>query len=340
VATGRGAGRLGRLRDSEPVPEIKAQRLGERLKIRRRRAADDDVPRPLSALHDLVLITGFSGAGKSTALKLFEDSGYFCVDNLPPEMIRSLAALFMHEGAKVERAAVAADVRLGDFFDGLVEVMDGLEGAGVRPRILFLEADERTLLSRFQETRRRHPLTPEGSVADGIAQERARLAPLRERAEHCIDTTGLTAAALRKKIAAEMLPAAAAGRLAVTFYSFGHKHGPPRDADLAFDVRFLPNPHWEDDLRPRTGLDSEVVAYIDRDGQLGELYARLIPLLEWYLPQFVAEGKAHLTVAIGCTGGRHRSVAVAERLAEHFDGQDDLIVEVAHRDLDKPSTRP
>ena len=323
-----------------PVPEIKAQRLGERLKIRRRRAGGDpDAGRPLSALHDLVLITGFSGAGKSTALKLFEDAGYFCVDNLPPEMIRSLADLFMHEGSKVERAAVAADVRLGDYFDGLVEVMDGLERAGVDMRILFLEAEESTLLTRFQETRRRHPLTPTGSVADGIAQERQRLAPLRERAEHCVDTTGMTASALRKKLAAEMLPAAAAGRLAVTFYSFGHKHGPPRDADLAFDVRFLPNPHYEDELRARTGLDSAVVEYIDRDGQLSELYARLIPLLEWYLPQFVAEGKAHLTVAIGCTGGRHRSVAVAERLAEHFDGHDDLMIEVAHRDLDKPATR-
>ena len=288
-------------------------------------------------LTDLVLITGFSGAGKSTAMKLFEDSGYFCVDNLPPEMIAALAQLFMHEGSNVERAAVVTDVRGGEYFEGFVAIVDDLVVAGVGHRLLFLDADEQTLLNRYQETRRRHPLSPNGRVADGIAAERELLAPLRSRADTVIDTTGLSAQALRRKIAAEMLRTGTPGRLAVTFYSFGHKHGPPRDADLAFDVRFLPNPHYEPDLRPLTGLDPSVVAYIDRDGRLRQLYAHLVPLLDWLLPEFVAEGKAHLTVAVGCTGGRHRSVAVAEHLAAHYRGHEALMVEVTHRDVEKAS---
>ena len=230
-----------------------------------------------SALTDLVVITGFSGAGKSTAMAAFEDEGYFCVDNLPPEMIRSLAELFMHEGSKVERAAVVSDARGGSYFAGLVAVLDELEQAGVTHRVLFLEADEQSLLTRYKETRRRHPLSPAGSVADGIARERALLAPVRERADLVIETTGLTSAMLRRKLADALLPTRAPGRLAVTIQSFGFKHGPARDADLLFDVRFLPNPHYEPELRPQTGLEPAVVAYVDRDGALDAFYERLHP---------------------------------------------------------------
>jgi RNase adapter protein RapZ len=318
----------------EDMNVVRPARLGERLRLSRRRGRDDPAAAP--NLTDLVIITGFSGAGKSTAMKLFEDSGYFCVDNLPPEMIRSLAELFMHEGSKVERAAIVSDVRGGELFENFAAVNDDLEAAGLEPRILFLEADEQTLLTRYQETRRRHPLSPTGSVADGIAAERELLAPLRERAEVRIDTTGLSSTMLRRKIAAGMLQRATPGRLPVTFYSFGHKHGPPRDADMSLDVRFLPNPHYEPELRELTGLDPRIVAYVGRDGQLEEFYARVVPLLDYLLPQYVAEGKAHLTIAIGCTGGRHRSVAVAEHLAAQFrDPEGAFIVEVAHRDVDK-----
>ena len=310
---------------------VRPGRLGERLRLARRRDRRDPAP----SLSDLVVITGFSGAGKSTAMKVFEDSGYFCVDNLPPEMIRSLAELFVHEGSKVEHAAVVSDVRGGDLFESLTEVLDELEEAGIAHRVLFLEADEQTLLTRYQETRRRHPLSPEGTVVDGIAAERALLAPLRDRAEVRVDTTGLSATMLRRKIATGMLEAATPGRLPVTFYSFGHKHGPPRDADLVLDVRFLPNPHYEPELRPLTGLDPRVVEHVGRDGGLEELYERIVPLLDFLLPRFVAEGKAHLTVAIGCTGGRHRSVVIAEHLAAHYRDRDDCVVEVAHRDIDK-----
>ncbi|MCW2954233.1 MAG: hypothetical protein JWQ48_3403 [Conexibacter sp.] len=290
------------------------------------------------ALQDLVLITGFSGAGKSTAMAAFEDEGYFCVDNLPPEMIRSLSDLFMHEGSKVERAAVVSDARGGSYFAGLVQVLSELANAGVNPRVLFLEADEQTLLTRYQETRRRHPLSPGGSVADGIARERALLAPVRERADVVIETTGLTAAMLRRRLADALLPTRTPGRLAVTVQSFGFKHGPARDADLLFDVRFLPNPHYEPELRPLTGRDERVAGFINRDGALDAFYERLIPMLDYLLPQYVAEGKSHLAIAIGCTGGRHRSVAVAEALAARYRDEGDYLVEITHRDVERPTT--
>jgi RNase adapter protein RapZ len=294
---------------------------------------------PASHLVDLVIISGLSGAGKSAAMNVFEDSGYFCVDNLPAEMIRSLSELFRHPGSKVERAAVVSDSRGGEYLSALAGVIDELEAAGVAHRVLFLEADEQTLLNRYKETRRRHPLVPHGNVVDGIRREQELLAPVRERADLCIDTTGLSSAALRRKIADELLEPGDPGRLAVTFTSFGHKHGPPRDADLAFDVRFLPNPHYEADLRPLTGFDQRIVEYVGRDGRLQEFYDHVMPLLEYLLPQYVAEGKAHLVVAIGCTGGRHRSVAIAEHLAGAFRDRDAFFVEVQHRDVDRVPAR-
>ena len=295
---------------------------------------DEHAPAP--ALTDLVIITGFSGAGKSTAMAVFEDEGYFCVDNLPSEMIRSLVELFVHRGSKVARAAVVSDVRGGSYFEGLAAMLDDLKAHGVSHRVLFLEATEQALMTRYKETRRRHPLAPTGSVEDGIARERELLEPLRGRADVVIDTTGLTAAMLRRKLADEMLPSHTPGRLAVTFQSFGFKYGPARDPDLLFDVRFLPNPHYEADLRPLTGSDPRVVAFINRDGELDAFYDRLLPLLDYLLPQYLAEGKAHLVVAIGCTGGRHRSVAIAEHLAQRYGRDGEYLIEVSHRDTGRP----
>jgi RNase adapter protein RapZ len=290
-------------------------------------------------LEDLVVITGFSGAGKSTAMNVFEDAGYFCVDNLPPEMIRGLVELFRHPGQKVERACVVCDVRGREFFDGLVEVLDHLPETGLRHRVLFLDADDSTLVTRYKETRRRHPLAPKGTVMTGIGEERRLLEPLRERSALVVDTTGLTAAALRRRIVNELLPQAPGRRLAVTFESFGFKHGPVRDADLAFDVRFLPNPHYVDELRPLTGRDPAVAQYVGRDGKLEAFYERLHALLDFLLPEYVAEGKAHLTIAIGCTGGRHRSVAITEHLAERYRDFEGIGVDVIHRDTHLPPTR-
>jgi UPF0042 nucleotide-binding protein len=290
-----------------------------------------------SALQDLVIITGFSGAGKSTAMAAFEDEGYFCVDNLPSEMIRTLVELFMHEGSNVVRAAVVSDVRGGSYFEGLASILDDLRATGVNHRVLFLEADEETLLTRYKETRRRHPLAPTGSVAEGISGERALLSGLRDRADAVIDTTGLTAAMLRRKLADEMLPSRTPGRLAVTFESFGFKYGPVRDPDLMFDVRFLPNPHYEPDLRPLTGSDPRVVEFINQDGALDSFYDHLLPLLDYLLEQYLGEGKAHLVVALGCTGGRHRSVAIAEHLAARYGASKEYLVEISHRDIGRPA---
>ena len=291
-------------------------------------------------IQDFVVITGFSGAGKSQAMATFEDAGYFCVDNLPPEMIGSLADLFGHGGSKVERAAVASDTRGGEYFDGLVRVLEDLDRRGVPFRVLFLDASNETLINRFKETRRRHPLADGGSVESAIALERERLAALQERADISIDTSDLSAARLRKVVADKMLPHGKVGRLAVTFLTFGFKHGTPRDADLSFDVRFLPNPHYEADLRELTGLDDAVIEYVEQSDGIGEFYERLTPLLDYLLPAYESEGKAHLTVGIGCTGGRHRSVVIAEHLARIYGPRGDVLVDVVHRDVAKPPRRP
>jgi RNase adapter protein RapZ len=248
-------------------------------------------------------------------------------------MIRSLVELFTHEGSKVERAAVVSDVRGGEFFTPLEGVIDELHARELPARVLFLDADDTVLMDRYKETRRRHPLSPEGSIATGIAAERRMLGPIRERSDFVIDSSGLKAAHLRRRIADELLPRHRRGRLALTFQSFGFKHGPPRDADVVFDVRFLPNPHYVPDLRPKTGLDPEVVAYVAREGKLAEFYGLLEPLLDFLVPQYEEEGKAHLSIAVGCTGGRHRSVAITEHLGARFAARDDVVVEIEHRDI-------
>jgi UPF0042 nucleotide-binding protein len=281
----------------------------------------------------LVVITGHSGAGKSEAIAAFEDGGYFCVDNLPPRMIGSLGELFRHEGSGVRRAAIVSDVRGGEYFEDLVQVLDDLGGDGLKPVVLFLEADEETLLDRYKETRRRHPLAPEGRIVDGIRAERERLAPLRERADVVMDTSDLTGGELQRRIAVEMLAEEEGGKLALTLLTYGFKNGPPRDADLTLDVRFLPNPHYDDELRPLTGMDAAVRAYVESGTQAGEFYGRLMPLLEFLVPAYVAEGKSHLTIAIGCTGGRHRSVTVADRIRRDLESRDDVVVRVKHRDV-------
>ena len=296
-------------------------------------AQDGDGAAPADKRVELVVITGYSGAGKSEAIAAFEDGGYFCVDNLPPRMIAGLGELFRHEGSGVERAAVVSDVRGGEYFDGLLQVLADLESEGLPPTVLFLEADEETLLDRYKETRRRHPLAPEGRIVEGIRAERQLLAPLRERADKVIDTSDLTGGELRRQIAEELL-GKEGGKLALTLLTFGFKNGPPRDADLTLDVRFLPNPYYDDVLRPMTGMDQEVRDYVESGTQAGEFYGRLLPLLEFLVPAYVTEGKSHLTIAIGCTGGRHRSITVADRIRRDLASREDVIVRVKHRDVD------
>ena len=281
-----------------------------------------------------MVITGHSGAGKSEAIAAFEDSGYFCVDNLPPQMIEALGELFALPGSSVERAAVVSDARSGEYFDQLVEVLDRLQESGIDPRLLFLEAHEEVLTDRYKETRRRHPLAPEGRVLEGIRAERELLSPLRNRADLVLDTSDLGAHALRRRIVDEMIGRRDEGRLAVSLLTFGFKNGPPGDADITLDVRFLPNPYYDPELRPKTGLDPEIREYVEAGTEAGEFYGRLMPLLEFLIPAYVTEGKSHLTIAIGCTGGRHRSVTVAERIWSDLAMREDVVVSVSHRDLD------
>ena len=219
-------------------------------------------------------------------------------------------------------------------------MLDELEADGLKPKLLFLEADEETLLDRYKETRRRHPLAPEGQIVDGIRAERELLAPLRARADMVMDTSGLTGGQLRRRIAEEMLGGDDSGKLALTLLTFGFKNGPPRDADLTLDVRFLPNPHYVDELRPLTGLDEAVRAYVESGTQAGEFYGRLLPLLEFLVPAYVAEGKSHLTIAVGCTGGRHRSVTVADRIRRAPRGARGVVVRVKHRDAGAARASP
>jgi UPF0042 nucleotide-binding protein len=290
---------------------------------------------------ELVVITGYSGAGKSEAIAAFEDGGYFCVDNLPPKMINGLGELFRHEGSGVQKAAVVTDVRGGEYFDDLQAVLDDLPGGGLDLKLVFLEADEEALLHRYRETRRRHPLARSGRIVDGIREERELLAPLRERADVVIDTTSLTGGALRRRIATELIGREThENQLALTILTFGFKNGPPSDADLTLDVRFLPNPHYVDELRPLTGLDEPVREYVESGTQAGEFYGRLMPLLDFLLPAYVAEGKQHLTIAVGCTGGRHRSVTVADRIARQLGRRDDVKLQLVHRDVELAPTSP
>jgi UPF0042 nucleotide-binding protein len=284
---------------------------------------------------DLVVITGYSGAGKTEAVAAFEDAGYFCVDNLPPRMIGALGELFRHPGSHVRRAAIVSDARGGEYFEGLSTTLDELAKAGLDPTVVFLEASEEALLDRFKETRRRHPLAPDGRVRDGIRAEREALEPLRERADAVMDTSGLTGAMLRRKIATDLLgPKEAAAKLALTILTFGFKKGTPRDADLVIDVRFLPNPHYREDLRPLTGRDPAVVEYVEAGDLAGDFYDRLLELLDFLVPAYVAEGKTHLTLAVGCTGGRHRSIVVADRIALHLAAHDEVTARVVNRDVE------
>ncbi len=321
---------------TRPDKSRKAQRGLSRL---RRGRTSDGAESSARSIEDFVIITGFSGAGKSQAMACFEDAGYFCVDNLPPEMIGQLADLFAHEGSKVEEAAVVCDPRGGEYFEPMIEVLDELEARGVKHRLLFLEASEPVLIDRYKETRRRHPLAAGGQVSAGIRGERELLAAVRERADVTIDTSDLSASRLRKVVADKMLSRATVGKLAVTVMSYGFKHGTPRDADLNFDVRFLPNPHYESELRPLTGQDPAVREYVENSDGLGEFYNHLFPLLDYLLPQYENEGKAHLTIGIGCTGGRHRSVVIGEHIAGVYRDRGEYLVDVVHRDIDKPPRR-
>lgn len=279
----------------------------------------------------LVIVTGLSGAGKSQALKSLEDLGWFCVDNLPPALLPKLAELGEGSGQRPGRIALGIDLRGGEFFRGTIEALQELESLSYPYQILFLEASDDTLVRRFKETRRRHPLAPEGSVLDAIRRERTELQTLRGKATHIVDTTELTPQQLRREVERLIGPGKEDAGLLVHVTSFGFKHGLPLDADLVFDVRFLPNPHYVEDLRPRTGLDPDVRDYVLGWPVTQKFLQQLHGFLDFLMPQFTSEGKTQAVVAIGCTGGQHRSVAIAELVAVHLRALG-YTVSVHHRD--------
>ena len=283
----------------------------------------------------LVVVTGMSGAGRSRALSALEDFGYFCVDNLPPAMIEQIAALALLPDSTMKRIAVACDIRGGAYFDDLLSELDDAALKEFNPFLLFLEASDSVLVNRFKETRRPHPLEEHyHSLSKAIAQERSLLAPLKERAQVIIDTSELRASELRARIQSEFADSSIADVLSVSVSSFGFKYGKPVDADIVFDVRFLPNPYYDPALKPLSGLDEPVRDYVLSRRETQDFLRQWLPMLKSVLPRYLAEGKLHLSIALGCTGGRHRSVALAEETARYLE-ECDYRVSIAHRDIAK-----
>ncbi len=280
-----------------------------------------------------LLITGLSGAGRSEAARSLEDLGYFVVDNLPPALLPKMAELAAGPGGP-GRVAIVVDARGGVFFGELSRALEELRGQRVASRIVFLDASDEDLVNRYEATRRRHPLAPGDRVAEGIRKERLMMESLREDADLVIDTSGLTPHDLRDRMREMFSEAPPEAGLLVTVVSFGFKYGSPRDADLVLDVRFLPNPHWVDELRPLPGTNAKVREYVEGQAQYGPFMKRLESLLDVVVPGYVDEGKSYLTVAVGCTGGRHRSVVVATDLAEYFSERGHR-VSVDYRDVDR-----
>lgn len=281
----------------------------------------------------MVIITGMSGAGKTVAIQSFEDLGFFCVDNLPPTLLPKFLELMKDSGNKMNKVALVMDLRGREFFDHLFRALDDLaETDWVTPQILFLDADDSSLVRRYKETRRSHPLAPSGLPLEGIQLERELLEELKGRAQLIYNTSKLKPKELREKIIQEF-SVNNKSTFTVNVMSFGFKHGLPIDADLVFDVRFLPNPHYIEHMRPKTGLDEEVYNYVLKWNETNKFLEKVTGLLSFMLPHYKREGKAQLVIAIGCTGGQHRSVALTEYIANYFSK--DYHTRITHRDIER-----
>jgi UPF0042 nucleotide-binding protein len=281
---------------------------------------------------EVAVVSGLSGAGRSTAAKCLEDLGWFVVDNLPPELIATMVELGAQARGAITKVAVVMDVRSRAFTDDLASVIKDLDARGYKPRVLFLEATDAVLVRRFEQVRRGHPMQGDGRLADGITAERALLAPLREEADLVLETSSLSVHELRAKIE-DAFGSEASTQTRVTVLSFGYKYGLPMDADLVMDVRFLPNPFWIPELRDHTGLESEVRNYVLSQEGAEEFLDRYHQLLRLIGAGYRREGKRYLTLAVGCTGGKHRSVAISEELSHRLSKEDGMAVKVVHRDL-------
>jgi UPF0042 nucleotide-binding protein len=281
-----------------------------------------------------VVITGLSGSGKSVAIRALEDNGFFCIDNLPVVLIPKFIEICQGYGEGIQRIGLGIDLREGRFFQSWPEVLAGLRTAGHRVEVLFLDAADEVLLSRFSETRRPHPLADEGSVQDGIARERKALEGMRAVADKVVDTSHFTVHDLKKEIEQHYNHLVSPHRMSLFLTSFGYKYGIPHDTDIILDVRFLPNPFFVNELRAKSGLELEVREFVMKRDETLIFLDRLYSLLEFILPQYVREGKSTLTIALGCTGGKHRSVVVVEELKKRLDGER-FRIHIKHRDIDK-----
>ncbi|WLR41432.1 RNase adapter RapZ [Bacillus carboniphilus] len=285
----------------------------------------------------MVIITGMSGAGKTVAMQSFEDLGYFCVDNLPPTLLPKFLELMKESGSKMNKVALVMDLRGREFFDRLFEALDHIsEYSWITPQILFLDAKDQVLVTRYKETRRTHPLATDGLPLEGIQSERELLEDLKGRAQLIFDTSTIKPRELREKIL-KHFSGTEQHTFMVNVMSFGFKYGLPIDADLVFDVRFLPNPHYIDQLRPLTGLDNEVSSYVLKWNETQKFIDKLMDLLGYMLPHYKREGKSQLVIAIGCTGGQHRSVTLAEYIGNYFGKE--YNTHISHRDIERRSRK-
>lgn len=287
----------------------------------------------------LVIVTGMSGAGKTNALKMLEDMGFYCVDNLPIPLVEKFAELTLSNQGGIRNAALGIDIRSGDELSALDRIFDEWSRKRVPYEILFLDASSETLIKRYKESRRAHPLAGEGRIDSGIEKERLKLAFLKEEADYIIDTSKLLTKELKAELEKIFMANESYKNLYITILSFGFKYGIPSDADLVFDVRFLPNPYYVDELRPKTGEDQEVRDYVMQNGTADIFLYKLYDMLEFLIPGYVLEGKNQLVIAIGCTGGKHRSVTIAKAVYERLKSHEEFGLKIEHRDIDKVNKR-
>ncbi len=285
-----------------------------------------------------VILTGMSGSGKSTALKMIEDMGYYCVGNLPISLVESFVDLAEND-PELEKVAINVDIRSGQNIGDLTAVLDRLQERGKTFEMLFLESEDTVIIKRYKETRRTHPLAEGGRVEQAIERERERLQPIKRRADYILDTSQLLTRELQAELKKMFVENQTYKNLYITVLSFGFKYGIPTDADLVFDVRFLPNPYYVEGLRPLTGLDERIQNYVMEGGQYAAFMEKLEDMIRFLVPNYVSEGKNQLVIAIGCTGGKHRSVTVAQGLYERLSAQEDYGLRIEHRDIEKDAQR-
>ena len=286
----------------------------------------------------LVIVTGMSGAGKTIALKMLEDIGFYCVDNLPISLVDKFVQL-VSEGTSIEKAALGLDIRSGEELGNLDEILENWRRSNVDVQVLFLDANDAVLIKRYKETRRTHPLAGAGRLENGIEKEREKLAFLKREADYIIDTSMLLTRELRKELEKIFLQDARSKNMYVTVLSFGFKYGIPEDADLVFDVRFLPNPYYDEHLRPLTGQVQAVRDYVMQGGTADAFLKKLYDMIDFLLPNYINEGKNQLVIAVGCTGGKHRSVTIARALYEHLEAVGEYGIRIDHRDIDKDNKK-